>query len=251
MTVRDLGQCPRENEKPWRRQACFKLPGAPRTVSLANSLPPRPTLDLQPSPCVRHIAQPMSPGRPNAHPRPPSPTPDPFSSPYPEKSVTLPRHPFSALPHPTPRTPHQSPRLRHFSPPIRPDPAISPPLLKHPHIRANLAHVRDRPRGPETLPPHEVRPQASLRKRQSKTLATERPLTSDAPPVLLCHAAPLLCPNNPAPALQNCAGPPTGLSYESHRMSQKRTEFAVPPSREQRCWGLQGNLKQARRRPAS
>ena len=77
----------------------------------------------------------MSPGRP------PSPSPDPFASPYPEKSVTLPRHPFSALPHPTPRTPHQSPRLRHFSPPIRPDPAISPTLLKDTYIRANLAHV--------------------------------------------------------------------------------------------------------------
>ena len=88
----------------------------------------------------------------------------PIRFPIPRKSVTLPRHPFSALPHPTPRTPHQSPGLRHFSPPIRPDPAISPSLLKHPHIRANLAHVRDRPRGPETLPPHEVRPQASLRK---------------------------------------------------------------------------------------
>ncbi len=137
-----------------RRGACFRLPGAPKTVSLANSLPPRPTLNLRPSPCVRHIAQQMPPGRPNAHPgRTTSPTPDPFAPPYPEKSVTFPRHPFPALPHPTPRTPYQSSRLRHFSPPIRPSSAISPTLLKHPHIRATLAQARDRPRGPETLPP--------------------------------------------------------------------------------------------------
>ena len=96
----------------------------------------------------------MSPGRPNAHPgRTTSPTPDPFAPPYPEKSVTFPRHPFPALPHPTPRTPYQSSRLRHFSPPIRPSSAISPTLLKHPHIRATLTQARDRPRGPETLPP--------------------------------------------------------------------------------------------------
>ena len=89
----------------------------------------------------------MSPGRP------PSPSPDPFAPPYPEKSVTFPRHPFPALPHPTPRTPYQSSRLRHFSPTIRPSSAISPTLLKHPYIRATLAQARDRPRGPETLPP--------------------------------------------------------------------------------------------------
>ena len=136
------------------RRGCFRLPGPPKTVSLAKSLPPCPTLNLRPSPCVRHIAQQMPPGRPNAHPgRTTSPTPDPFAPPYPEKSVTFPRHPFPALPHPTPRTPYQSSRLRHFSPPIRPSSAISPTLLKHPYIRATLAQARDRPRGPETLPP--------------------------------------------------------------------------------------------------
>ncbi len=58
---------------------------------------------------------------------------------------------------PCPIQPHarltSSPRLHHFSPPIRTNPAISPTLLKHPHIRATLAQARDRPRGPETLPP--------------------------------------------------------------------------------------------------
>ena len=101
--------------------------------------------------------------RPNAHPgRTTSLTPNPFAPPYPEKSVTFPRHPFPALPHLTPRTPYQSSRLRHFSPPIRPNPAISPPLLKDKHTRAILAYARNRPRGPETLPPNWVRPQASV-----------------------------------------------------------------------------------------
>ena len=94
------------------------------------------------------------PVRPNAHPgRTPSSKPDPLAPPYHEKTVTLPRHPFPPVPHPTPPTSCPSPCLRHFSPPIRPNPAISPTPLKHTYIRATLAHARDRPRGPESLPP--------------------------------------------------------------------------------------------------
>ncbi len=172
-----------------------------------------------------------SPGRPNAHPgRTTSPTPDPFALPYPEKNVTLPRHPFPPLPHPTPHTPHQSPRLRHFSPPIRPNPAISPTLLKHPHIRATLAHARDRPRGPETPTPTRVRPQASQRRR--KLVTGHRP----APCPTLSRGATFVS-QQLAPGITDWSRTGDTLSYESHRMSQKLTEFAVPSSREQRSWG--------------
>ena len=172
---------------------------------LANSLPPRPTLDLQPSHCVRHIAQPMSPGRPNAHSGcTPSPTSDPFAPQYPEKSVTLPRHPFPALPHPTPRTPHQSSRLRHFSPPIRPSSANFATALE-PYAHPCYPRPRE---GPTPRPgnPVPTRGKAPGIRRGVENW----PPATDPPPVLLCHVAPLLCPNNPAPALQNCAGPPTG-----------------------------------------
>ena len=110
--------CPPGNlGQPLARPACFRLPGAPKTVSLANSLPPRPTLNLPPSPCVCHIAYPMSPERPNAHlGRPTSPTHDPVAPSYPEKSVTLARHPFPPLPHPIPRTSHLFPTAASFLP---------------------------------------------------------------------------------------------------------------------------------------
>ena len=59
----------------------------------------------------------MSPVLPNAHPgRTTSLTPNPFAPPYPEKTVTLPRHPFPALPHPTPRTSHLFPTAAPFLP---------------------------------------------------------------------------------------------------------------------------------------
>ena len=86
----------------------------------------------------------------------------PIRSPVPEKTSpcrATRSQPCLIQPHTRPTS---SPRLRHFSPPIRPDPAISPPLLKYTHIRAILAHARNRPCGPETLPPNGVRPQASV-----------------------------------------------------------------------------------------
>ena len=122
--------------------ACFKLPGAPKIASLANSLPPRPTLDPRPSRCVRYTTWPMSHGRPDAHPgRTPSPTPDQFAPPHPKKtslSRATRSRPCPIQPHtrPTPST-----RLRHFSPPIRPNsgPRFSPPLLKYTHNCTILA----------------------------------------------------------------------------------------------------------------
>ena len=104
---------------------------------------------------------------------PRTPTHTPAAPPRPDPTRSLPRtrkkcHP-AAPPVPSPASiqphtrPTSSPRLRHFFPPIRPNPAISPPLLKDTHIRATLAHARDRPRGPETLTPNGMRPQASVR----------------------------------------------------------------------------------------
>ena len=85
----------------------------------------------------------MSPGRPNAHPgRNPSPKPDQFAHLYP-KITSLSRatrsRPCPIQPHTRPTS---SPRLRNFFPPIRPNPAISPSLLKHTHSRATLAYAR-------------------------------------------------------------------------------------------------------------
>ena len=97
--------------------ACFRLLSAPTIVSLANSLLPRPTLYLQPSPCVRHFAHPMSLGRPNVHPgRTTSSKPDPLAPTYLEKSVTLARHPSPAQPHPIPLTSHLFPTPAPFLP---------------------------------------------------------------------------------------------------------------------------------------
>ena len=107
----------------------------------------------------------MPPARPNAHPGgTTSPIPNPFAPPYPEKTVTFLRHSFpgAAPSNPThvPPLPHVCAISPHQSAPI---PRFSPPLLKYTHIRATLAHARDRPRGPEILPPSEVGPQASCR----------------------------------------------------------------------------------------
>ena len=90
------------------------------------------------------------PRTPQRTPRPP--TPGPIRPQHPEKTVTFPLRPCLGPDPPlTHARPTSSPRLRHFFPPIRPDPANSPPLLKYPHIRAIIAHARDRPRCPESL----------------------------------------------------------------------------------------------------
>ena len=127
------------------------------------------------------------PGRPNVYSvRTPSPKPDPFAPPYPKKaSLSRPTRsrPCPIQPHPCPTS---SPRLRYFSPPIRPNPAISPPLLNHTHIRATLAHARDRPRGPETLTPNGVRPQASVGASKTSHRPPTRPLSCSVTPCHLC-----------------------------------------------------------------
>ena len=203
--------------------------------------PPRPTLNLRPSPCAHHIALPMSLVRPNAHPgRTPSSKPDPLAPPYHEKTVTLPRHPFPPVPHPTPPTSCPSPRLRHFSPPIRPNPAISPTPLKHTYIRATLAQARDRPRRPETLPPE--RGKAPGNRRASLVGALwQRRHSAPCPP--LSRGVTSVSQMTRAGITDSRRTGDT-LSYDTHRMSQNRTEFAFLLPREQRCWVTPGNLKQ-------
>ena len=86
------------------------------------------------------------------------------SLPRTRKNVTLARHPF---PGPDPSNPTHVPPLPHvcaISPhQSAPIPRFSPPLLKYTHIRTTIAHARNRPRGPEILPPSEVGLQASCR----------------------------------------------------------------------------------------
>ena len=126
----------------------------------------------------------------------------PTRSPVPEKtSLSRATRSQRCLVQPHTR-PTSSPRLRHFYPPIRPNPAISPPLLKYTHIRATLAYARERTRGPETQPANGVRPRAIRRGvPRGRTGAVKTRLSNPAPSplssVLLCHAASLLCPKNP------------------------------------------------------
>ncbi len=181
----------------------------------------------------------MSPGRPNAPPRP-HPT---HSRPRTPKKASLSRVTRSP---PCPIQPHarptSSPRLRHFSPPIRPNPASSPAPLKHAHIRATLAHARDRPRGPETLPPKGVRPQAS--EGASKT--------GHRPPATHHRRAP--CPplsrgvtpvsQKPVPGVTDLRRTGGAHSYETHRMSQKLTDLLSPAFMGTQRGEAPGNLKQ-------
>ena len=123
-----------------------------KTVSLPNSLPPCPTLNLPPSPCVRHTALPTSPARPNAHPgRTPSHTPGPFAPGTPK--IASPSRSTHSRPCPIqPHTrPSPSPRLLHFSPPIRPNPAIFATPLEiyaHPYYHRPREGPTPRPGNP-------------------------------------------------------------------------------------------------------
>ena len=169
----------------------------------------------------------MSPVRPTAH--PPA-APDPFAPPYPGKSVTLPRHPFPALPHPTPRTSHQSPRLRHFSPPVRPNPAFSPSLLNNTHSRATLAHARDRPPRPAaraTVGAVREPPVRGLTRVSGSEGTAECPCS-----VSLSYSATrrhFRVPKTRS-GITDWRGTGDTPSYENNRMQQKRTDFAFPRS---------------------
>ncbi len=163
------------------------------------------------------------PRRLDAHPgRTHSPTSDPFAPLHPEKTVTFPRRPCTDLDtHLTRIRPPQAPRLRRFFPPIRPSHAISPTLLKVPHIRATLDQARDRPRRPGIL-----YPQSGLCPRHPQgphVLATaHRPRC----PVLPGGATHV--PGYAPPGITDSRRTGDTLSYEVHRMSQNLTENRFP-----------------------
>ena len=176
--------------------ACFRLPGAPKTVSLANSLPPRPTLNLPPSPCVRRIAYPISPGRPNAQPgRTPSPKPDPLAPPYPKKTSLSRATRSPTLTHPTPHTTHLVPTSAPFLP-------TNPPRSRNFATPLEIYAQACYPRSREEPAPRPGNPTLKRGKAPGirRGVPCGRPVavkTRLSDPVLLCHAAPLLCPNNP------------------------------------------------------
>ena len=167
-------------------------------------------------------------------------------SPHSEKTVTLPRHPFPALPHPTPHTsytlstPAQFPltnpaRSRNF--------AIALEVCAHPCYPRSHEGPTPRPRKPRF---HTAKspgigsgvpfwaPCGSDDTATNLRRAPCPPLSRGAPFVLQKYRAGIT-------DWRRIVGAP---SYEAHRMSQKRTEFASPPPREQRPGAL-CNLKQA------
>ena len=211
--------CPPGNlGQPLARPACFRLPGAPKTVSLANSLPPRPTLNLPPSPCVCHIAYPMSPERPNAHlGRPTSPTHDPVAPSYPEKKC---HSRASPVPTPAQSNPAHVPPLPHGCI-ISSHKSVPIPQSRQPpgNIRTTVLPSPTRgtdPAARKSCPQTGCMPQASVgaslvsARWQLGTFWQGRHGRSTLlrPPALLCHAASLLCHRKTRRALQNRAGPP-------------------------------------------
>ena len=184
----------------------------------------------------------MAPDGPTHTPAaPPCPHPTPFA-PNTRKSVTLPRHPLPAPPHPSPRTSYPSPRLRHFFPPVRPNPAISPPSIAiYVHPCYHLSREGPTPQlGNPSL--KRVGLQASVGASLVGAQATAK-----ARPV---DPAPSHCPLLPRGAtfvlriaqagITELRNTGDTLNYETHRMSQKLTDFAFPHSLGQRRWGRLG-----------
>ena len=247
--------------------ACFRLLGAPKTVSLANSLPPRPTLNLRPSPRVRHIAYPISPGRPNAHPRPYNLAQTrPIRSPVPEKTSLSRATQSPVLTHPTPRTTHVVPTSAPFlptNPPQSRNFATALEIYAHPCYLSPTVGAGFKParatdpaaRGNPT-PKRGKAPGIRRGVPRGRPVAVKTRLSNPAPSllssVLLCHAAPLFVSQKPAPALQIRAGPATPSA--TRRTEWRRNEQTSPSreacprgngKREQRCRGAPSNLKQA------
>ncbi len=231
------------------RAACFKSLGAPKTISLAKNLPPTP--NFEPAAIALTLLSKCPPADSPTHAPapPPSPKPDPFAPQHPGKTVTLLRHPCSGPATQTSyRRPTTGPRLRHFSPRIRPDPAISPGLLNHTDIRATLAQARDRPRGPESLPPIGIHA-SGIR----TGILCERPVAATE---RLVDPAPRLCPTlprgathvprYPAPGITDSRRTGDTLSYEAHSMSQKLTDLLLPACPGVSVLRAPGNLKRPR-----
>ena len=132
-------------------------------------------------------------------------------------------HPLALLHVPTsaPFLPANPPQSRH-------------PHLQHTHRRATIAYARDRPRGPESLPPSVGAPLVGALWQRRETAG--RPVRPPSPCPLLPRGATLM-PQIAHSGITELSGTADAPSYEPNRMQQKRTDFALPPSREQRCWG--------------
>ena len=207
--------------------ACFRLPGAPKTVSRANGLSTRPTLKPAAIPlrlpyCFTNVPRPSQ--------RPPRPHPlaltRPHSRPVPRKkrhfpAPPVPGHAPSNPTHVPPRphvctiSPHQS------TPSPQQSRHLADPLETYAH--ACYPRLREGPTPRHGNPaPSGIMSQASV----GTSNTGHRPLTTDAP----------ICPTLPRGATlvfqQTRAGithsPRTAdtPSYEHNRMSQKRTDFA-------------------------
>ena len=151
----------------------------------------------------------------------------------PRKSVTFLRHPSPALPHPPPRAPHLIPTPALFLPT---DPPQSRILANPLETYAHPCYPRLR-EGPTPRPgnPDPKRgeapgirrsvenwsPATGHRRAQCPTLSRGATSVSRRPRVCMTD-------------WRRTAGT---RSYETHRMSQKLTDFAFPFSREQRCLG--------------
>ena len=175
--------------------------------------------------------------------RPNSPPPTRSQLPplYPEESVTFLRHPCQAPARRMPRARSvPSPRLRNFFPRFRPDPAILPPLLNKPYIRAIVVHGRGgfqtRPGGP-TAPPGNPAPKRDWCSGIRSGVPCGRLVAAKTPPVdpsapcplLLCGATLLRQhAHSGTTELRRTAG---ALSYGSHVLARKLTDFTVPTPR--------------------
>ena len=184
---------------------------------------PRPTLSR--AACPRAHSQPTaitlrSPYCLANVPRTPQRTPRPhtFSPMYPKKGVTLPLHPFPALSFPTPRTSHLFPTPTPFLPTNPPKSRIlASPIETHAHP------CYPRPsEGPTPQPGNPIRnrgrPQASVGAPKTSHRPPTRPLSCS---VTRCH---FRVPKRPLRHYRFAQDRRT-LSYETHRMSQNRTEF--------------------------
>ena len=200
------------------RRAYLKLPGAPKTA-------PSPTACL----CVQlrsHRHRPTfatlrtqrPPRRPNAHPGcTPSSIPDPFAPACP-KEASLSRSTRSRpCPIQTHTAPTSSKRLRQFFPPLRPNSATSLTLLKHTHIRAIIAHVRNRPRGPDSLPPKQGKAPWHSQRRPSWTPGGGKDPCPNLPRGVTVVGQKL------TPGITDSHSTGDYVSEEAHRMSQNLT----------------------------
>ena len=150
----------------------------------------------------------------------------------PRKSVTFLRHPSPAMPHPPPRAPHLIPTTAQFLPTNPPQPRI----LAHP-LEAYAHSCYPRPREGPTPRPGNPDPKRGEAPGIRRSVENWSPATGHRR--ALCPALsrgatsvsrrPRVCRT----AWRRTAG---NRSYETHRMSQKLTDFAFPFSREHRCW---------------